>query len=170
MEEEKGKKVSLDHLIQKIILKIKSTADKKIRAKIIRGLAQVKEAWVPSLLLELLADPSEEIRQVILAALSSRDDLPLSSVCAKLKKQPWYVKTAALQLLGQKKRPETIEAIASIIDDPNVEVRRHAAICLGNIGGQEVIPLLVKLLKDDNHYVKQAAQKSLEKSSQVRFT
>jgi len=170
MSEEKGKSEPSLPLASRILLKIKASPDKKVRVKMLTALAKLPHPWILPILLEALADPSEEVREKVVRGLSSWEQLPLEPLASRLKNQPWYVKTAVLQVLAAKKAVDSLPAIAATIDDPNVEVRRHAANCLGKIGGKEVVPLLVQLLKDSNPYVRQAATEAIQKASRIRFT
>jgi HEAT repeat protein len=57
-----------------------------------------------------------------------------------------------------------------MLDEPNVEVRRSAAIALGEIGGDKALALLADLSKDKNAFVRKSAEKSLSKASRLKFT
>jgi HEAT repeat protein len=59
--------------------------------------------------------------------------------------------------------------IERVLGDANADVRKCAAEALGEIGGRESLPLLVRLKKDANPYVRQAAQEGLKKASGIRF-
>jgi len=59
--------------------------------------------------------------------------------------------------------------IVRAVDDSNVEVRRAAAVALGELGGEEAVRLLVRLKKDANHHVRAAAEEAIGKTSGVRF-
>ncbi len=169
MAEENGKREPSLPLASRVLLKIKASPDKKVRAKMLAALAKLHHPWILPILLEELADPSEKVREKVVRALGSWEELPLELLYSRLKNQPWYVKTAVLQVLAAKKTVASIPAIAATLDDPNVEVRRQAADCLGKIGSKEALPLLVKLLKDSNPYVRQAATEAIQKTSRIRF-
>ncbi len=157
-------------IISRIIAKIRSTQDKKLRAKMIVALGRLRQPWIVPLFLEMLADPSEQVRQKIIRELSEWENLSCECLFPKLKNQPWYVKVSVLQILALRKEPKTIKALLTIIDDPNIEVRRQIAVCLGHIDSKEGIPLLVKLLKDSSPHVRLAAEESLRRISRLRFT
>jgi len=158
-------------VITKAVLRkidILQNRDKKIR--LLRSLAQLSHPWVCAVLLELLADPSEEIRDLAGRELSDRDDCPILTIYQKLTQPPWYVKSAILRILGSRKDPQAVKHIQGVIDDPNVEVKRSAAQALGEIGGKEARTLLVRLTKDTNPYVRLAAAEALEKICDFRFS
>jgi HEAT repeat protein len=80
------------------------------------------------------------------------------------------VKNRVLNILGIKKNPHSLSRIESILTDPNVEVRRTAALTLGQIGGKEALALLARMTKDTNPFVRKAAEKALQETSDLRFT
>lgn len=156
--------------IARILIKLKKTQDKELRSKMLMALATIRQSWVLSILLDALADPSEIIRENVIRQLAKREDLTPDYLYPRLKNQPWFVKVAVLKILGLKKEKGAIKELAHILDDPNVEVRRQTALCLGQIRAKEGIPLLVKLLKDSSPYVRSAAEDALRQTSQLRFT
>jgi HEAT repeat protein len=170
MAEGKGKKSPSPETIARILTKIRTIRDKKIRGKMIMALAGLQQPWVGPVLIEALADPSEEIRAKIISQLAARDNLPCEWLLPKLRNQPWYVKVSVLQILALRKEARALEALRAIINDPNIEVRRQIACCLGQIGSREAIPLLVKLLKDSSPHVRLAAEEALRRTSRLRFT
>ena len=149
-------------------LDILQSRDKKFR--MMRSIARVPRSWVPCVFVELLSDASDEIREAAVRELAERDDYPLELLHEKLRRPPWYVRSAVLRILGTKRRPESIRPIREIIDDPNVDVKRSAAQALGAIGGPEARTLLVRLTRDDNPYVRTAAVEALDKIVELKFS
>jgi len=156
--------------ITKAILRridILQNRDKKI--KLLRSIARLSPPWVCAVFMELLADPSEEIRDIAVQELAGRDDCPIFKIYERLAHPPWYVKSSILKILSLKKNVEAVKHIQSVIDDPNVEVKRNAAQALGEIGGKEARILLVRLSKDTNPYVRTTAVEALEKICDLKF-
>lgn len=170
MAKERRQKAPPPEIISKIIAKIKATQNKKLRAKMIVALGKLRQPWVVPILIETLADPSEDIRQKVIRELGQWENLACECLFPKLKNQPWYVKVGILQILALRKEPKAVKALSTIINDPNIEVRRHIACCLGHIDTKEGIPLLVKLLKDSSPHVRLAAEEALRRTSRLRFT
>lgn len=150
--------------------KIQGTKDKQTRLKIIQGIANSKESWVSEVLVQALDDPSEDIRNFIIERLSSEDTLDLSLLYQRLHKPPWYVKTGCLRILGKRKKTSIVKYIESLVDDPNIEVRRTLAIVLGEIGGERAVALLTKLSEDNSSFVRAPARQALEEASEVKFS
>ncbi|MGD9344357.1 MAG: HEAT repeat domain-containing protein [Candidatus Aminicenantes bacterium] len=150
--------------------KIKDAKDKHKRLKIIKHLFAITDPWANEVLLEALADSNEEIRSSIIQELGRRADLDMEMVCQKLYHPHWYVKSSALKILALQKSEKSLFHIQTMITDPNVEVRRGIADCLGDIGGDKALSLLLSLEKDDNPFVQTCAEASIRKISKIRFT
>ena len=150
--------------------KIQKTKDRQDRMKTIEGIAKSKELWVCEVLIQSLEDPSEDIRNFIIEELSKREDLNLSLVYQRLHKPPWYVKTGCLRILGLKKSASSLKSIESLVNDPNIEVRRTLATVLGEIGGKKALDLLTQLSEDKSPFVRIPALQAIQEISQVKFT
>ena len=150
--------------------KIKVTKDKNKRSKFINTLFSKTDSWSSEVLLESLLDPVEEIRNQIIQELGKRENLDVEGVCQKLYHPHWYVKSSALKILSLKKSEKALFHIEAIMTDPNVEVRRGIAACLGDIGGKKSLALLMRLEKDNNRFVQTSAEAAIRKISRLRFT
>jgi HEAT repeat protein len=150
--------------------KLKSTKDKNKRLKIIKALITNSDPWSSEVLLEALSDPNEEIRNLVIQELGKRETLDVEWVCQKLYHPHWSVKSSALKILAIKKSDRALFHIQTMITDPNVEVRRGIAVCLGDIGGKKALSLLMKLEKDKNRFVQASAEAAIRKISNLRFT
>jgi HEAT repeat protein len=173
---ETEEKVSKEHtkkerrLRASALRKIKTAKDKNKRLKIIRALFSNTDSWSSEVLLEALLDPNEEIRNLIIQELGKREELDVEGVCQRLDHPHWYVKSSALKILSLKKSEKALFHIEAMITDPNVEVRRGIAACLGDIGGKKALSLLMRLEKDDNRFVQTSAEAAIRKISGLRFT
>jgi hypothetical protein len=150
--------------------KIDILQDRAKKLKMVRTLAQGNAPWVPYVFLELLGDVIEEIRDLAVRELTRRDDWPSAALFERLDRPPWYAKSACLRILAERKEPEAVPHIKGLIDDPNADVKRSAALALGAIGGQEARSLLVRLARDKSHYVRAAAEEMLERLCDFKFT
>jgi len=122
-------------------------------------------------LLDLLADPRENIRDFIIKFLSSQElSLPLEILVDKLKEPPWFRKTAILKIIAQRQEILLLDSLAELINDPNTAVRCQLAQTLGALALPQALSLLSQLTKDTNPYVRRAAEKALAKASKIRFT
>ncbi len=157
-------------IVDAVLLKfgILQSRDKKFQ--MLRAIGHLSRPWVPRVFVGLLADASDEIREVAARELAEREDCPLDLLHDKLRRPPWYVKSAILRILGTKGRPESVRHISEVVNDPNVDVKRAAAQALGAIGGKESRALLVRLTRDGNPYVRAAASEALEKIVELKFS
>ncbi len=170
VKEFEGKERSNSYYADSVLRKLASLEDRGRRLKILRAIAKLKAPWIFRVLLESLADPCETIRDFLIKELSEREVWSLSLFYEKLKKPPWYVRSAVVKILGRRKDGEALSYIAPLLADSNVDVRKCVADTLGEIGGKEALALLVKLTKDKSSYVRTAAAEALRKVSRVRFS
>jgi hypothetical protein len=148
-------------------LDIIQSRPKKIR--LLQAAAESEAEWSTPLLVELLGDPAEEVRDIAVRELIAREDCPLDDLCDRLTRPPWFSKSAALRVLAAKRSRITAKAVRAVIEDPNADVRRSAALALGEIGGAEARALLVQLIKDKSPYVRSAAVAGLDKVCDFKF-
>ena len=150
--------------------KLALTQDKQKRLKVLKAYSRLDTRLAEKVLVEALGDPCEEIRDFIVRELAGRDTLDLDLVCTRLAGPPWYARSAALRIIGMRKAEKAVRHIERVLGDANADVRKCAAAALGEIGGRDVLALLVRLNKDENPYVRQAAEEGLRKASEVRFS
>jgi len=165
---ERAKKVR--RLRNSALKKIRGAKDKHTRLKIIKALFPITDPWSNEVLLEALSDSNEEIRNAIIQELGQRAGVDMELVCQKLYHPHWYVKSSALKILALQKNEKALFHIQAMITDPNVEIRRGIAACLGDIGGEKALSLLLNLEKDKNRFVQTSAEASIRKISKLRFT
>jgi HEAT repeat protein len=68
---------------------------------------------------------------------------------------------AVLSCLANYAPPESIPAVAPLVDDASDDIRKQAASLLGSIGSDDAIPLLQRLLSDENEYVRNYAMRGI---------
>ena len=164
------KELDVQAITKAVLKKLEILQNKQKKIKLLKTIGRLELAWVPPVLLDLLSDPCEEIRDIAVKGLAARDDWPVDKAYQKLSQAPWYVKSSALRILSLKKPGEAVRHIKQVLEDPNVDVRRSAAGALGEIGGQAARALLISLAKDKNLYVRKAAQQALDKVCDLKFS
>ncbi|MBI4614919.1 MAG: HEAT repeat domain-containing protein [Planctomycetes bacterium] len=71
-------------------------------------------------------------------------------------------RSAALQVMGEKKDPAFLEALLSALEDPSFIVRYRAAEALGKYGDPAAVEPLAQVLEDDRHdWVRMEAAQAL---------
>ena len=156
-------------LAREIARKLAIIQSRAKKIHLLQAAAESDAAWSTPLLVELLVDPAEEVRDIAVRELILREDCPLNDLCERLNRPPWYSKSAALRILAAKRKRSTARAVRAVVQDPNADVRRSAALALGEIGGAEARTLLVQLSKDKSPYVRAAAVAGLDKICEFKF-
>ncbi|MBN2245762.1 MAG: HEAT repeat domain-containing protein [Candidatus Aminicenantes bacterium] len=155
---------------KKVLKKVKSIQDKNKRLHVINALSTIKRPWIGRVLSDCLDDPSEQIRDRLLSILGSWDNLDVDRLYPRLNTPPWYVKSIILKLLGNRQEQNAIPHIARLIYESNADVRKTMAETLGQLKGKKSLALLAVLLKDQNQFVRAAAEKAIKAASEIRFT
>ena len=150
--------------------KIARIQDRQKRLKAVRAYSRLDAGLSESILVDALGDPCEIIRDFIIRELSARPEVQVDLLCERLASPPWYARSAVLRIMAVRKPDRAVSFIDKVLADANADVRKCAAQALGEIGGREALPLLIKLQKDPNPYVRAAAEEGLRKASEVRFS
>jgi HEAT repeat protein len=165
-----GPAPDVEAVAQAVLRKLDILQGREKKMKMLRSIGRLDSAWACTVFFELLSDASEDVRDAAVRELARRDDCPCGKLYERLRQPPWFVKSAILRIICLRKEAGAVEAIKTVIEDPNVEVRRWAALALGRIGGAEARVLLIRLTKDRNVYVKQAATDALDKICDFKFS
>ncbi len=152
-----------------VLRKLAATPDRIRRLKILRACARLDTSWTEKVLWESLGDRCEEVRDSLVRELSGRGCICLNLAASRLARPPWYARSAVLLVLARRKTREALPLVAAVVGDANADVRRSAARALGEIGGKEAIPLLIRLSKDVNPYVRTEAEAHLERIVELKF-
>lgn len=70
------------------------------------------------------------------------------------------------ELLGENPTPNVVPLLAPYLDDKSEEVRKEAALVLGTIGADSIVPSIRKALQDGDEYVRAYALIGMERASQ----
>ncbi len=163
------KKPSLPENVLTAANRIIQIKDKSLRLRSLKEKIKDPFPQMNQLLLELLVDSSEEIRDFLISILGEKEDLELNEIYPKLQESPWYIRSAALRILEKRNDPSALPRIKPLLGDLNADVRKTAAQTLGTLGTPEALALLAKLTQDSNPYVAKAAKEAMEKASQLKF-
>ncbi len=132
--------------------------DEKLK-NIIKNIETDKDQF--SLLLKSLEDKSWTVREYAIKKISELKEIEISKVYDLLKSPVWYIKAAAIRIIGLRKDEKGLDLILPYLKDNNAEVRRALAEALGNFKKSEALIPLQYLLQDKNIMVKKEAEKSL---------
>lgn len=121
-------------------------------------------------MIDAARDPAPEVRAAVadgLARLAHPDGLP--AVTHLLADHDPAVRTAALDAAAELRPSGPLaDKVVSALDDPNWQVRRHAAAALARAHPDTAIPPLVRALHDPMVDVRRAAIRSLERWARTR--
>ena len=96
---------------------------------------------------ELLADPDEDVRAAAVAVASSFDDpRVIPATIALLRDPDWWIRIAAADSLGRTKDPRAVDALLAALADP--DLKWSAVEALGRIGDPRALGALGKMLGD----------------------
>ncbi|SHK72309.1 HEAT repeat domain-containing protein [Rhodothermus profundi] len=120
---------------------------------------------------EILRDPSQPawrraIAANVLARLNDATAGPLAAQALQTPELPGALLVALLRLLGTVGTPEMLPVLRVYLTHPEEEVRAEAVRALGQIGGSQAVPLLVKALDDPSPWVAFFAAAGLRRAGQ----
>ncbi len=144
--------------------------DKRRRLRMLKACAGLSAPWVEGVLWDALCDPCEENRDFLVRALAARPEIDRETGAARLVTgAPWIVRSAAARIFALRKDAAAIPHLQKLLKDPNIDVRRTAAEAVGAIGGPKALAILVKFRKDACLPVRAAAERGIERLSEIRF-
>lgn len=159
-----------DRICGCFLRKLAAEKDASRRLHILRACARLGAPWAEKVLWESLGDPCEGVRDRLVRILTERPAVRLEFAATRLARPPWYAKSSALRVFSLRRAAPALPVIAGVIADSNVEVRRMAARALGEIGGKGAVPLLLRLKKDENPYVRAEAEGYLDTLVDLKFS
>lgn len=132
--------------------------DEKLK-NIIKTIEEEKEQ-LPHLL-KALEDKSWTVREYAIKKISELKEVDMEKIYELLKSPVWYIKAAAIRIIGSRKDEKGLDFILPFMKDNNAEVRRALAEALGLFKKSEALIPLQYLLQDKNIMVKKEAERSI---------
>ncbi len=119
-------------------------------------------------LIHFLEDPRWNRREMIVQALRRYPHFPSAYLHPLLNHPLWYVRAAAVELLGTFQDPVLLEHATRLAKDPNIEVRRALVGALRNFRFEEDARLVLEVLARDAHFlIRRLARESLIQLRQI---
>jgi len=110
-----------------------SIKNKQQRLQAIKELIKENPPYLIRTLIDLLADPGEDIREFIVNFLAREESsLPLEILVDKLREPPWYRKTALLKIIAHRRETLLLDSLSFLTNDSNAAVRCELAQTLGS--------------------------------------
>ncbi len=111
--------------------------------------------------MKALDDPERSVRIEVVKALASLGVPAIAPLMQVFREGNLMMKTSAMEALWMLGQPATTPLIMVLKDDQS-DVRKRAALLLGEIGDQKAVDHLTSLLNDENIAVRREAFEALE--------
>jgi HEAT repeat protein len=132
-----------------------------VRAHAGRGVARIGGAKAVEALIVLFNDSIMDVRNDIVAAMTSMGAVVVDRLIAALKDERWRVREHAAKTCGEIKDRRAVEALMLVCRDRDGAVKSAAAEALGKICDPRAIPVLSKLFRDPSKTVRETAGTAL---------
>ncbi|MEN6395163.1 MAG: HEAT repeat domain-containing protein, partial [Methanoregula sp.] len=132
-----------------------------IRKEAAAVLGQIGNTKAIPTLIETLADPERSVRIDVVKALAALGVPAIAPLMQVFREGDVRSRTAAMEALWMLGQPATTPLIMVLKDDQS-DVRKRAALLLGEIGDQKSVDHLAGLLSDENVSVRREAFEALE--------
>jgi HEAT repeat protein len=118
------------HRINSLLVALRS-AEVLVRISAVHDLGQTNDPRITEELLTLFRDPAPEVRLAAAQVLAARGDSPPAHFLGLLLDANPEVRLAAVQFFGRIRAHQVTEVLASLLSDPNLQVRQATAIAIG---------------------------------------
>ncbi|HEY3056752.1 MAG TPA: ATPase, T2SS/T4P/T4SS family, partial [Thermoanaerobaculia bacterium] len=119
--------------------------------------------------IELLADPDEDIRAAAVGVASTFDDpRVVPATINLLRDEDWWIRIAAADALGTLKDPRAVEPLVAALADP--DLKWSAVEALGRIGDSRALNALGRMLGDPLPDVRIEVMQALKKFKHPQVT
>ncbi len=132
-----------------------------IRKEAASVLGQIGNTTAIPALIETLADPDRTVRIDVVKALAALGVPAIAPLMQVFREGDVRTRTGAMEALWMLGQPATTPLIMVLKDDQS-DVRKRAALLLGEIGDQKAVDHLTGLLSDENVSVRREAFEALE--------
>ena len=133
-----------------------------IRQQAISSLAYIKEADIPSMMVEIYTQFDELKDQVLVALEEVNFPNAIQSLHLLLGHEDWMIRKSAVSSVVRIGNEDSINELMAMYADESMEVRVELAKGLGILGVDEVVPTLMVLTHDLSSNVRQEALASLD--------
>ncbi len=137
----------------------KQNREKRLEA--VQQVMAVKDLPVEDLLISFLAENDLKVRELIIRDLSQRPQVDEQKLCRLLARSPWFIKSAFVEILGNRHSELLLEKLDDLVRDPNAEVRLKVVGALARFNRERVETYLVQLTHDAHAQVRREAQQTL---------
>lgn len=148
-----------------IVSRLASDKDPFVRKAAAYGLARFSVAERTAALITALKDKDPEVRGAAAVSLGDHpDSSAVAGLAASLSDKSEFIRAQAARALGVNgsSAGSAVPELVRLLDsDPEVEVKRQAAVALGLIGDRAALPALERASSHKDSYLSQAARDSI---------
>ena len=150
------------------LLELSGDPIERVRCAAIEHLAFMEDERVLDVLVQAIKDETPNVRAAAARALGNTDAPGVVAQLIKgLSDEDVWVRYFSARALGRRRSEASVAALASVIEKEKFNHVRIAALdSLGQIGGQNIAPIVGRLVTDDDPDVAHAAQAALAMSEQ----
>ena len=145
------------------LIKVLDDTDVDIRRTALMGIAEYDDPRVMDLLIKKLDDENSDIRRAALMGIGEHDDPRVTDILVeKLDDENRDIRKAALMGLVDREDRESLPIFIKLLqNDQDADIRKFAAMALGEIGDIEAVEALTLALDDKNAEVRRHAAMAL---------
>lgn len=114
-----------------------------LQEKVLHLLLFYREEAARPLMARLTEEADLRARRMLMEVLVLLGEAALPVLREHLQDGRWYVVRNAAAMLGEIRRPETVADLRSLLDHPDLRVRREAVRALTRIGGPDAVGILL---------------------------
>ena len=135
--------------------------DRYVRAEAIKALGMIGDPIAIGPLTQNI-DPLDSLAMLNAVYAFGRIGEPALDVLINgLTSDTASIRAGAAKSLGYIPKPEVINPLIDVLDDPDWQVRLNAVVSLGSVGNEVCVKPLIPLLKDENRFVRLETAKAL---------
>lgn len=127
----------------------------------IKTLFREKKRISDTLLLSLLASDEVRVRETVIKEASNLEKLNEGKLIESIKHSVWYVRSALVEILGNRKSRLLFEVMDQLLADQNAEVKLKLIDALSALDRNEVKEYLQRLSHDPLIFVRKEAERVL---------
>lgn len=144
------------------LLELIKDGDESARDWAVLALGVIRDQRATQPLIAMLSDPADNVRMDVIRSLGRIGDvngLAALRAHANNKDRPMDERLEALNSIGALRGPEKVNVLVRFLPDPESQIRRRAAVVLGQVGDALVIPQIRRRLPQEKDAEVEAALK-----------
>jgi len=137
--------------------------NKEKRYEAVKKMIDEQSTASEELLLSFLIEDNLKIRELVVGELSNRKTVDERKLLNQVERSVWYIRSAIIEILGNRRSELIFEKIDAWQHDLNVDVKLKLIGALSRLDRERVKGHLQQLTNDTHTLVKKEAQRTLER-------